>query len=243
MNATAEHPNLNQSTGIAVMFHSPSLDSSVLMLPDRYGSSYAPMRDSSSATQAGIADWLPLGGYVWNPLVAYEHDVALNAGIDRIGCRFFQYDTESSTAILVDFWEAENVLEAEFDPEYPQVVDDLRSAGREIPAEDLIEMLRNIQEDPEEPEIKLFSLQAMARFLIKYRKFDDPIIGPDPIGIMQAEWHIIGNGLLVMAFLDDNQIHCVAQADATPQSRALNKSVQLTENQAIEEFGYLVPLR
>ena len=139
--------------------------------------------------------------------------------------------------------EIEDRREAEFDAGYRQVIDDLRTRGREIPAEDLIEMLRDIREDPEEPEIRLLSLQAMARFLIRHGKFGDPIIGPDPIGIMQAEWHIIGDGLLVMAFLENDQIHCVAQADATPQSEALNKNVQLTENQAIKEFGYLVPLR
>ena len=167
----------------------------------------------------------------------------LHVGFDRIGCRFYQYDTESSTTVLVDHGKAEIPPEYEFDAEYQQVVDGLRAAGREIPAEDLIEMLRDIQEDPEEPEIKLYSLRAMARFLIKHRRFYDPIIGPDPIGIMQAEWHIIGDGLLVMAFLDDNHIHCVAQADATLQSEALNRSVQLTEDQAVEEFGHLVPLR
>ena len=180
---------------------------------------------------------------MWNPIIDNEYDAGLHAGFDQTKCRFFQYDIEPSITILVDTWEADDAVEAEFDAEYQEVIDDLRAGGREIPAEDLIEMLRNIQEDPEEPPINLFSLQAMARFLINHRKFDDPIIGPDPIGIMQAEWHIVGDGLLVMAFLDDNQIHCVAQADATPQNEALNRNVQLTENQAIEEFGHLVPLR
>ena len=142
-----------------------------------------------------------------------------------------------------DLEEIKDTSEVEFAPEYQQVIDELRAAGREIPAEDLIEMLRDIQEAPEEPDIKLFSLRAMARFIIKHSKFDDPVIGPDPIGLMQAEWHINGDGLLVMAFLDDDQIHCVAQADATLQSGALDISVQLTENQAIKEFGHLVPLR
>ena len=141
-----------------------------------------------------------------------------------------------------DLEEIEDTPEGEFGAEYRGVIDDLRAAGREIPAEDLIDMLRNIQEDPGESEINLFSLQAMARFLIRHRKLADPVIGPDPTGMMQVEWHIIGDGLLVMAFLENDQVHCVAQSDATPGVRALNRSVQLTENQAIEEFGHLVPL-
>ena len=259
MNATAEHPNPNQSTDTAVMYHSPGFDASVFMLPDQLGINEVQVGGSLSATPLSIDDWTEIRGFQFS--LRTERDkraepyffgddgfarrqnlgIRLHEGLYQI--RFFQHDTESSTAILVDFWDAEDVSEFEFDPEYQQVINEFRSGGREIPAEDLIEMLRNIQEDTEEPQIKLFSLQAMARFLIKYRKFDDPIIGPDPIGIMQAEWHIIGDGLLVMAFLEDDQIHCVAQADATPQSGALNRSVQLTENQALEEFGHLVPLR
>ena len=156
-----------------------------------------------------------------------------------LGCRFFRYGTESSATILIDLEETE----PEFEPEYQQVIDDLRSSGREILAEDLVEMLRICQEDPEEPEIKLFSLQSMARFLIDQGEFEDPIAGPGPDGIMQAEWHIVGDGLLVMAFLEENQIHCVVQTDADPRGKMLYKSVQLPEKEALEEFRYLVPLR
>lgn len=153
--------------------------------------------------------------------------------------RFLRYNLDSSTAILID---DKVEPEPEFGREYQQVIDDLRNKGREILAGDLIEILQSVEEDPDAPEIKMFSLRAMARFLIKHREFDAPIIGPDPMGIMQVEWHIIGDGLLVMVFVDDDCIHCVAQADATDCSDALNRSVQLTESQAIEEFRHLVPL-
>ena len=167
---------------------------------------------------------------------------------DRIRCRFYAYGTKSDTTmILVDHEEAEYEPDLEHHEHdglaYQEVIHNLRTGGREVSAEDLIEMLRDIEQDPDEPEISIYSLQAMARFLIKHRKFCHPIIGLDPIGMMQAEWHIIGDGLLVMAFLENEQIHCVAQADATPESEELNVSVQLTEDEAIEEFGYLVPLR
>ncbi len=133
--------------------------------------------------------------------------------------------------------------EAEFDAEYQEVIDELRNGNREVLAEELIEMLRNSLEDPDEVEIKLLSLQAMARFLIRQREFDDPVTGPDPSGIMQVEWHILGNGLLVMAFLEDDQLHCVVQTDATSERGVLNENALLTESEALERFGYLVPRR
>ena len=167
----------------------------------------------------------------------YRNDEQRIAG-QRYRIRFFQHVTTGRSEVLfVDFGEVEA------DPQYQQIVDELRNTGRELLAEEVIEMLRASQEDSDEADIQFFSLQAMARFLIKQKEFADPIVGPDPHGIMQIEWHIMGNGLLVMAFVEDGQVHCVAQADASPQGNQLNVSVQLAEDQAVEEFGHLVPLR
>ena len=195
------------------------------------------MRCPSSATGLGI----DVSESLVCPNSSLDWQRQLHFGLDRV--RFFQYGLESSTAILIEPSNDEITSESKLDWEYQKVIDNLRNGGREIPADDLIEILQNIKEDPEAAEINIFSLQVMARFLIKHRNFDDPIIGPDPIGTMQVEWHILGDGLLVMVFLDDDCIHCVAQADATDSSNALNRSVQLTECQVIKEFGHLVPLR
>ena len=157
--------------------------------------------------------------------------------------RFFRYATNTgdSETLLADIGEV--VHESEVDPQYQQVVDDLRSGGRELLASEVIEMLRASREDPDDTDIQLFSLQAMARLLLRHQNFADPVTGPDPYGIMQIEWHITGNGLLVMAFIEGGQVHCVVQADASPQRDRLNVSVQLSEEQAVREFGHLVPLR
>ena len=259
MNATAEHPNLNQSTDIAVMYDSPSFDSSVLMLPDQRGLNEVQVEGSLSATPLSIDDWTGIRGFQFNLRTERDNraepylpgddgfarrenlDIQLHEGLYRI--RFFQHDTESSTAILVDFWDRDDAFEYRIDPKHQEIVDELRNGCRELLAQDVFQMLSDSQESPENVNIKLLSLQYMARFLIKQNEFDDPIVGKDPHGIMQIEWHIIGNGLLVMAFLDDDQIHCVAQADATYGSEMLNESVRLTEREALEEFGHLVPLR
>ena len=108
------------------------------------------------------------------------------------------------------------------------IVSELRNSGRELVAEDVLAILHNIQEDPDEPEVKPFSLQSMARFLIAHSEFADPVVGVDPSGVMQVEWRIDGNGLLVMAFLEDDKVHVVAQANETFSCRALNESVLLS---------------
>jgi hypothetical protein len=153
--------------------------------------------------------------------------------------RFFYW--VSNAIIFVDESIDESVFGSEFTPEYEQVIDELRNGSREVLADEVVEILRNNKEDPEEPEIKIFSLQAMARFLVSHKEFEDPIIGPDPSGLVQIEWHIDGNGLLVMAFLDNEKIHCIAQADETTNSLALNESAIMTEEQALKELGHLVP--
>jgi hypothetical protein len=155
--------------------------------------------------------------------------------------RYFVFNMGSSATVLVDEQTPENSSQDEIELEYQKVIAKLRNGGREILAEELIDILRNCQNDLEEPEIKLFSLQSMARFLVLHRDFEDPIIGPDPTGLMQVEWHIDGEGLLVMAFLEHDMIHCIAQANETPNRQALNSSVFLTEEQALKDFGYLVP--
>ena len=131
----------------------------------------------------------------------------------------------------------------DIESEFPRVIDSLRNGGRDALAEELIEMLRNIQENPAEAGIKLLSLRNMARLLIEQSEFEDPIVGPRSDGIMQAEWRIDGDGLLVMAFLEDNRIHCVLQTLGNSLSPPIYKSRQLSKKDALEQFGIIVPLR
>ena len=158
--------------------------------------------------------------------------------------KFYLFSTDSGTdTILMDIPEAEGASDSEPD-EYHQVIEQLRTRGREIVAEDLVELLHNIQEDPEDDvEIQLHSLQSMARFLIEHGGFADPLAGPDPEGLMQIEWRIFGDGLLVMAFLEDEYIHCVAQAESPASTSLLDVSVELPMEQVAKEYGYLVPRR
>ena len=183
---------------------------------------------------------------LWMPISCLQGGAAtIESEAEARYFRFYLYGKESSAAeiVLVDDLYEWSPSDAEFGSEYQRIIDELRNGGRELAANELIAILRNSLEDPEEPKVKLFSLQSMARFLVSNGQFKDPIIGPDPIGIMQIEWHIDGNGLLVMAFLEDNEVHFVAQADETSNRLALDYSVQLPVNQVLKDYGYLVPTR
>ena len=260
MSITIEHTDIDYSTDFTPLWYLTMPGFVVPVVQDTHGLRGAETGGSLSATTLSIGDRMEIEELLWNLVTVRDVDVDADvkkgdpAGLRTLsarlpisvyltGCRFFQFVTDSSTSILVDLEETEHPVDAKFEAEYEQVINELRRGGREILAEELVEMLRICQEDPEETEIKLFSLQGMARFLIKQEKFEDPIVGAGPNGIMQAEWHIVGDGLLVMAFLEDNQIHCVVQTDADSQGEMLYGSVQLCEKEALEEFGYLVPLR
>ena len=170
------------------------------------------------------------------PAPEHSPTTMLEKAMSHMHLGFFMYPIEPSatTIVLVDDLSEWKQTETGFDSEYQRVIDELRNGGREITADEVVAILRNSQEDPEEPEIKLFSLQSMAHFLVTNEEFDDPIIGPDPSGLMQIEWHIHGNGLLVMAFIEGNEIHFIAQADETSDLPALDESVQLPTNQIVE---------
>ena len=50
-------------------------------------------------------------------------------------------------------------------------------------------------------------------FLIDEPHFGTPVVGTDPDGLIQAEWPVLGDGLLVMNFRQDGLIRFVAVAE------------------------------
>ena len=164
---------------------------------------------------------------------------ALRGGLIGHRIRLFQCGDDSPPLIVADFGEPAS----EFPKEQRRIIDLLRNNGREILAEKLITMLRDVQEDPDEPEVNVVSLQQMAQFFVEQKDFADPFIGPDSRGIVHAEWRIFGNGVLVMVFPDDGVVLLVAQTDETPVSKKLDICVRKPTPEVLEEFGYLVPRR
>ena len=156
--------------------------------------------------------------------------------------RYYQVrGSDSRLVILVDFSDTiakEDTSSAEYD----RIVEALRASGRELLADEVFEMLIATRDDPSEIPIKLYSLQQMAVFLLENRGVRDPIVGPNLSGVMQAEWKIFGDGLLVLVFWGEGQVHCVVRVDATTNRAEVRESVRLSPTEAMEKFGDLVPL-
>lgn len=126
---------------------------------------------------------------------------------------------------------------------HQRVVNDLKSGDRKNLASKVLRILQGSREDPREPDVVLVSLRAMAAMMLREREFADPVLGLDPLGLVQIEWDIIGDGLLLMAFLEDERVHCVVQADAYKGAPALDESERLIESEALSRFSHLVPRR
>ena len=150
-----------------------------------------------------------------------------------------QYGDDSDALIVVDFGEPAS----EFTKGQHEVVNYLRSNGRPILARKLIDILRNAAEDPDEPEVRIVSLQQMAQLLVLNDDIADPSIGPDRLGIIHAQWQILGDGVLVISFLGQGEILLVAQADENPGNEFLDVSTVGSEQEILEGYGHLVPRR
>ena len=67
-----------------------------------------------------------------------------------------------------------------------------------------------VDDDPDEPSIKLESLRAMAIFIMSERQLLDPRVGVTPDGLIQVEWRIPNNGILAMDFMPSGLIRFAA---------------------------------
>ena len=153
--------------------------------------------------------------------------------------KFLRYGEGWDTWVVVDFGEPVS----EFPKEQQEVINLLRSNGRPVLSEKLVTMLRDVQEDPDGPKINIVSLRQMTQLFIEHQDFADPFIGPDSRGIVYAQWRIVGDGVLIIRFPDDERILLVAQADKTSDSKELDISIRRPKSEVLEEYGHLVPLR
>ena len=178
-------------------------------------------------------------GEVSNPLPDDPLRVVVMGQLIYTSTRFFLCAVDPST-VLVD--PAPETPIYPLSPEHERVVQQLRESGWELMAEDVYELLLASKEPDGDP-IQLFSLHAMADFLVQHRDLADPIVGSSPLGIMQFEWHIVGDGLLVIAFVKDDQLHCVVQADATEGRGAMDVSERMSSATLVERFSQFIPTR
>ena len=75
--------------------------------------------------------------------------------------------------------------------------------------------------NPAKPSIVVESLRSLVRFIVQEPNLLPPIIGSDPHGCMEIEWHLRdngdpdsvwgrGNGVVSLKFLESGDIHFVA---------------------------------
>ena len=91
----------------------------------------------------------------------------------------------------------------------------LRLFGVEAVA-DRLSYLRSLSDDdPDETPIDVESLRAMALFLMSERQLPDPQIAISSDGLMQTEWRMSPNGILVMEFRRSGLIRFAAISPST----------------------------
>ena len=114
----------------------------------------------------------------------------------------------------------------------------LRAAGRTVAAEQITELIDIIDEDPDEPELNVESLMYFADFLIDEPRFGTPVTGIDPEGRLQAEWHVLSRGLLVMNFRENGFVRFVAVSEpARPGKERMRVSGTLRKPDALRAIA------
>ena len=97
----------------------------------------------------------------------------------------------------------------------------LRRLGRIDVANRIQKFIDILDEDPEEPPIVLESLRSLVIFIAQQPNLVPPIVGSDPQGLMELEWHLKdtgdpnsiwgrGNGVVSLKFLESGNIQFVA---------------------------------
>lgn len=191
-----------------------------------------------SESEPTSSDTRPAKHYSFEPASRHYVVWAPN-GAAACAVRMYQYGEDTDALILVDFEEPKENLPRN----HAETVQFLRTNGRPILAEKLIELLWEAEENPDEVTINIASLHDMARFMVEHGGLADPSISPDGWGVVHAQWRIMGNGLLVMTFLGLGEILLTARADESPGQARLRISKRASVQDILREYGYLVPLR
>lgn len=111
----------------------------------------------------------------------------------------------------------------------------LNAVGRTEAADRLTQLIAIIDDDPDEPDLDADSLMYFADLLIDEPHFETPVIGIDPEGRLQAEWHVLSQGLLVMNFRQDGLIRFVAVSEpARPGRERMRVSGTLRKPDALQ---------
>ena len=169
----------------------------------------------------------------------YRYVIRRSADTTIYAVRTHQYGKDPDAWIFVDFGEPE----AEFPRDHLAAVRFLRTNGRPSLADELVAMLQDIEDDSEEVVIDVASLRDMARLITERKNFADPSISSDRLGVIHAQWRILGDGLLVMSFLGREIVLLTAQADERCDREGLDISDRGHTLNIVRKYEHLVPNR
>ena len=101
------------------------------------------------------------------------------------------------------------------------LLDCLAVMGRKDVADRIQQYLDIVDDEPDEPPVAVESLRSVVSFIVQQPKLAPPIVGSNPQGLMELEWHLKdngdpnsvwgrGNGVVSMKFLGAGKIQYVA---------------------------------
>ena len=201
-----------------------------IVVQDWSGSSYTIAIDHILAS--GAVSAIPKSGrYI---ITALDGTTARNRHIE-----IRRYIDEGSNPVFVlDLREPET----EFPEDYLGAIRYLRSNGRPALADELVELLREVEEDPTEATASIVSLRDMARFMVEHQEFADPSIGPDRLGVVHTQWNLTSGGLLAISFLGQEVVFLIAKVrEGLGQGRNIDERGRISN--ILKKHGHLVPLR
>ena len=122
--------------------------------------------------------------------------------------------------------------------EEKEIWDALKSHGLNELAARLAQLRELLDEDPDEPDLAIESIQSFAEFFMQETHLPVPEIGAGPEGFVEAEWRIAsngdraatpderywgsGDGILAMKFLPTGLVRFAATSGPAGQGRAKN---------------------
>ena len=182
--------------------------------------------------------------------IASEFDASVKALVRR------SIEESAVTIAAVPVYYTGNEADADATPETNNqdvLVSFLKENGHRSVADRIERFLALLSEDPDEPLIVIESLRSMVGFIVMVPNLETPIVGSDPEGLMELEWHLPdngdpdsfwgrGNGVVSLKFLSSGLIQYVALSGPHQKGiERLRKQGESTKKYLLSSLGEFTP--
>ena len=129
----------------------------------------------------------------------------------------------------------------------------LKENGHQSVADRIERHLALLSEDPDEPPIVIESLRSMVGLIVMVPNLGTPIVGSDPEGLMELEWHLPdngdpdsfwgrGSGVVSLKFLSSGLVQYVALSGPHQKGiERLRKQGESTKQYLLSSLGEFTP--